>query len=219
MIIFVEVVFPQYTIEARRMIINMAQAYRDRGEEMEIEDGFELYRELSEIRRIFSEAHPTTQFPVSLEEFLVEFPWRWVQTIDSKVIGWVDAAVQHDDIMAKVPEGEILGDERHTSSAVDIFRSFNQPIDYLKKLEWQDDFQYAKLMTAMAKILGKGISRYCEVLEKLFTFEMDRSTPEQEAARSQTTQQKWMAIAKDAWSNKEKVQPFQFAPEVICCHL
>lgn len=213
MIIFVEVVFPQYTIEARRMIINMAQAYRDRGEEMEIEDGFELYRELSEIRRIFSEAHPTTQFPVSLEEFLVEFPWRWVQTIDSKVIGWVDAAVQHDDIMAKVPEGEILGDERHTSSAVDIFRSFNQPIDYLKKLEWQDDFQYAKLMTAMAKILGKGISRYCEVLEKLFTFEMDRSTPEQEAARSQTTQQKWMAIAKDAWSNKEKVQPFQFAPE------
>jgi hypothetical protein len=214
MMIFVETVFPKYAVEAKDLIIDLTQIYKERQGEMAVEDGIQLYKELSEIRRIYLEAFPNRTFPVRLEDLLKEFPSKLIQALDSKVIGWVDAAVQQDDIIHKVPEGQVMGRDRHSSSVVDIFRSFTQSIDSIQKLEWQDDYHYALFMTAMAKILGKGISRYCEVLEKLFTYEMDKATPEQDAARSQTRKERWMAIAREAWSNKDKVEPFQFAPEV-----
>ncbi len=69
-------------------------------------------------------------------------------------------------------------------------------------------------MTSLAKVVGAGIARYCEITEQKFSKEMDRLTPEQEAARTQSTQEKWLSLAKDAWNNKEKIEPFQFFPEV-----
>lgn len=215
--IFIEVVFPKFAIEARNIILDIMQAYKEKSQEVEIEDGFDLYKELAEIRRIYNEAHPKEQFPVHFEDFLVDFVWRWIRVTDSKVIGWVDEAIKHDDFTIRIREEEgrePSDDERHTLSVLDIFRSFNQTVDGIKKLEWGDEIQNARFMTALSKTLGAGIARYCEVLEKLFTFEMDRQTPEQEAAANQTRQQKWMALARDAWTNTEKIEPFQFAPEV-----
>ena len=69
-------------------------------------------------------------------------------------------------------------------------------------------------MTALAKVVCAGIARYCEIVETKFNKEMDRLTPEQEASANQTRQEKWMRLAKDAWNNKEKIEPFQFFPEV-----
>lgn len=217
MMIFIEIVFPKFATEIRNVVVDLIKVCRERGEEMEIEDGFELYRELFEIRRIYQDAFPEKQFPIHFEEFLADFVWRWIQTVDQKVIGWVDAAIKEDDFRLKTREEEgrePTDSERHTSSVVDIFRSFNQPVDYLKKLDWGDQFQFAKFMTTMSKILGKGVSRYCEVLEKLFTYEMDKPSAEQEIVQAQTRQQRWMSMAREAWSNKDKIEPFQFAPEV-----
>ncbi|KAH8150036.1 uncharacterized protein LAJ45_05722 [Morchella importuna] len=214
--IFIEIVFPKFAVEAKSIILDIMNIYKEKNQEVEIEDGFDLYKELAEIRRIYSEAHPEKRFPVHFEDFLADFVWRWLKNTDSKVIGWVDEAIKHDDFTIKIREEEgrePTDDERHTLSVLDIFRSFNQTVDYIKKLEWGDDIQHARFMTALSKTIGSGIARYCEVLEKLFTFEMDRQTPEQEAAANQTRQQKWMALARDAWSNTEKIEPFQFAPE------
>jgi len=58
------------------------------------------------------------------------------------------------------------------------------------------------------------VARYCELLENMFAKEMDRLSPEQEAALNQTRQERLMQMARDAWSNKEKIEPFQFFPEV-----
>jgi hypothetical protein len=68
-------------------------------------------------------------------------------------------------------------------------------------------------MTSLSKAIGNGIARYCEIVEQIFTKEMDRLSPEQEAAATQTRQEKWMQLAKDTWNNKEKIEPFQFYPE------
>jgi len=212
--IFVEVVFPQFAIEAEQIVKEIMQMYQDEGEEMSVEDGFELYKELSEIRRIYKSVFPMGTWPVNLEDLFIVFPKRWLQSVDSKVVGWVEAAIKQDTNMHQWPEGQNLGNERHTSSAVDIFRSFNQSIDSIKKLEWGNDFQYARFMTIMAKILGKGINRYCLELEYVFTYEMGKKSPEEEAAALQTRQQRWVSLAKEAWANKEKIEPYQFAPEV-----
>lgn len=136
---------------------------------------------------------------------------------------WVEQAVRRDDFTVRVEEGNEVAeeDQRHSVSAIDIFRSFNQVVEQMIQLEWNDDFQYAKFMTALSKSIGKGVARYCELLEQMFIKEMDRLTPEQEAALNQTRQEKLMQMAKEAWNNKDKVEPFQFLPEVklIVCPL
>lgn len=112
------------------------------------------------------------------------------------------------------PENLPPDDLRHSVSVIDIFRSFNQVVEQLINLEWEDTYQHALFMTALSKSIGRGVAQYCELLEQSFTKEMDRPSPEQEAAMNQTRQEKLMQMAKDAWSSKEKVEPFQFYPEV-----
>ena len=129
---------------------------------------------------------------------------------------WVEEAVKQDafKIRSSGPGHIPTEDERHSVSVIDIFSSFNQTINRIAQLNWDNDLQYAKFMTALAKIVSSGIARYCELVESRFSREMDRLTPEQEASANQSRQEKWMQIAKDAWSNKDKIEPFQFFPEV-----
>lgn len=129
---------------------------------------------------------------------------------------WVEQATKQDTFDIRGDESEELlpNDKRHSVSSIDIFRSFNQVVDDLKNLEWEDLLQYAKFMTALSKSIGRAIARYCELLEQGFTREMDRLSPDQEASLVQSRQEKLMQMAKDAWANKEKIEPFQFLPEV-----
>ena len=134
---------------------------------------------------------------------------------EASITDWVDQAVKQDSFCVRSEKGQIpTEDQRHSVSVIDIFSSFNQTIDRIVQLNWDDDLQYAKFMTALAKVIGAGVARYCEIVEQRFAKEMDRLSPEQEAAKSKSTQEKWISMAKDAWSNKEKIEPFQFYPEV-----
>ena len=131
-----------------------------------------------------------------------------------KMTDWVDEAVKQDRFVVRTESSDQIPseDQRHSVSVIDIFSSFNQTIDRIVQLNWDNDFQYAKFMTALSKVIG--IARYCEVLEQKFSKEMDRLTPEQEASANQSKQERWLQLAKDAWNNKEKIEPFQFFPEV-----
>lgn len=40
----------------------------------------------------------------------------------------------------------------HSSSIVDLFDSIRSPIDFLKGLEWVDEYQEARFFTALAKV-------------------------------------------------------------------
>lgn len=135
---------------------------------------------------------------------------------EAAIIDWVDQAVKQDQFMVRTESNDQIPtqDQRHSVSVIDIFSSFNQTIDRIVQLNWEDDFQYAKFMTSLAKVIGVGIARYCEVVEQKFSKEMDRVTSEQEVAGNQSKQEKWLQLAKDAWNNKEKIEPFQFFPEV-----
>lgn len=129
---------------------------------------------------------------------------------------WVNQAIRRDtfSVRAEQTDEMVPEDNRHSVSVIDIFRSFNQVVENLVQLEWDDDLQYAKFMTALSNSIGKGVAKYCDSLEQMFAREMDRLTPEQEAALNQTMQEKFMQFAKDTWTNKDKIEPFQFSSEV-----
>lgn len=210
----VETILPLYAEDARDIVVRILQLADEKGEEIPVEDGFNLYGELTEVRRKHAEILPELPFAFHIEEQLANFVWRWIRMTEATIKDWVDQAVKQDAFEVRAEKGQIPSeDQRHSVSVIDIFSSFNQIIDRIVQLQWDHDLQYAKFMTQLAKIVGIGIARYCEVLEQRFTKEMDRLTPEQEAASNQSTQEKWMKLAKETWNNKEKIEPFQFFPQ------
>jgi hypothetical protein len=215
LVTLLSIVLPAFAEDSKALIEAVLKASQEREVEVPIQDGFDVYRSLSEFRQVFADALPHTAFPYKLEVLLADFVWRWINTTEEQVIGWVENAVNQDKFAVRTREpGQVpTEDERHSVSVMDIFRSFNQVVEQVANLNWDDDLTYAKFMTAISKALGNGIVRYCELVDGMFSKEMDRLTPEQEAAAQMTRQEKWMQMAKDTWNNTGRVEPFQFYAE------
>ncbi|KAL9601812.1 MAG: hypothetical protein Q9219_002302 [cf. Caloplaca sp. 3 TL-2023] len=213
--VLVETILPLYAEDARDIVLRILEFAQEKDEEIPVEDGFQLYGELTEIRRVHGQVLSNAPFPFPIEETLADFVWRWIHTTEIAITDWVDQAIKQDQFRVRTenPQQIPTEEQRHSVSVMDIFTSFNQAIDRVVQLNWDDDLQYAKFMTALAKVVGAGIARYCDVVEQRFSKEMDRLSPEQELAASQTKQEKWLQLAKDTWNNKEKIEPFQFFPE------
>jgi hypothetical protein len=214
MMCLVDKMFPSYAADARDLVARIMDVARSKEEDVPVQDGFDLYKELVEIRRIHGDALPSKKFAFNIEGQLQDFVWRWIEMTDKNLIGWVDNAVKADQFQIQSQNPIPSDDERHSVSVVDVFRSFNQSIEQIVALNWDDDVQYAKFMTAVSKSIGVALARYCELIEQKFAREMDRLTPEQEAAARQTKTQQYLSMAKDMYNQKEKIEPFQFYPEV-----
>lgn len=214
LMVLVEEVLPSYAADARDLVDRIIKIQAELGNEIPIQDGFDMYGELVEIRKVHAQVLPEVPFGLHIEGLLQDFVWRWIQTTDAKIVVWVEEALKQDAFTIDTETGPD-GGGRHSVSIVDIFRSFNQAIEQIVQLNWDDDLQYAKFMTAISKAIGAGVAKYCELVEQKFVKEMDRLTPEQEAALAQTRQERWMQLAKEAWTNKDKVEPFQFLPESL----
>lgn len=215
LMILLNCTLPAFAEDSKAMVEQILSVAQKEGFEVAIQDGFDLYKELSEFRRVHTEALPHVPFPYKVEHLLADFVWRWIKITEEQVIGWVENAVRQDSFAVRTQQpGQVpTEDERHSTSVIDIYSSFSQVIDQVSQLNWDDDLTYAKFMTALSKALGLGIARYCELLDQMFSKEMDRMTPEQEAAATMTRQEKWVQLAKDTWNNRERVEPFQFYPE------
>ncbi|QUC19741.1 uncharacterized protein UV8b_03982 [Ustilaginoidea virens] len=213
--ILVQEIFPSFEKDASVIIETILNTAKGAGHEIPIQDGFELYNELVEIRRIHLESLSNVPFEFNIENLLVDFVWRWIHTAEAKMTDFVEQAIKHDQfhVRTQSPEQIALDSERHSVSVIDVFMLFNQTVDTVFALQWDNDEHHARFMTALARSISSGIGQYCEIVEQCFAKEMDRPSAEDLAAQNQSTQEKWMQYAKEAWSNKEKAQPFQFYPE------
>ncbi|OAA73985.1 C2 domain containing protein [Cordyceps fumosorosea ARSEF 2679] len=213
--ILVEEIFPNFESDAGAILETILGQAQVSGEDIDIEDGFELYKELVAIRRIHHDYLPTKAFAFNIENLLVDFVWRWIRVAEGKMSDYVDQAIKQDQFQVRTAHVDhiVRDSERHSVSVIDLFMLFNQTVDQVFKLEWDNDEHHARFMTALARSFSAGLGRYCEVIEQRFTKEMDRPSAEEIALQNKSTQEKWMQFAKDAWNNKEKAEPFQFFAE------
>lgn len=214
--ILVEEIFPSFEGDAKAIIESIMMSEQEQGE-VEIQDGFDLYRELVEIRRIHQRSLPEDQpFAFDIEGLLISFVWRWLQNAETKMEVFVDEAIKQDQFQVRSDDPDHIPTdaERHSVSIIDLFMLFNQTLQQVFQLDWNNEEHHARFMTALSRAFSNSIGRYCEIVEQRFAREMDRPTAEEVAAQSRSTQEKWMQYAKDAWNNKEKAEPFQFYPEV-----
>ncbi|KXX77901.1 Adenylate cyclase activation protein git1 [Madurella mycetomatis] len=213
--VVVETTLPSFEEDCHEIIKRVLATADERGVEIALDDGFELYRELVEIRTIHVGSLPGKPFAFHIEGLLEGFVWRWIKNAEDKVIGYVENAIKHDpfNVRTRNPDDIPTDEERHSSSIVDMFQLFTQTAEQLSRLQWADEVHLARFMTAISKVFAAGIGRYCEIVEQQFAKEMDRQTAQEVAAASKTTQERLFQYAKDAWNTKEKIEPFQFYPQ------
>lgn len=212
----VETILPSFEEDCHEIIKRVLQTSQETGIEIAIEDGFDLYRELVGIRKMHEQALPDKPFAFDIEGLLDTFVWRWLKNVDDRMPGFIEEAIKHDAFKVRTRhEGDIpTDDERHSVSIIDVFTMFTQTVDQLLQLEWNNEVHLARYMTALAKSFAAGIGRYCEIVGRQFEKEMDRRSEQEAAAAQRTTQEKLFQYAKDAWNTKEKIEPFQFYPQV-----
>lgn len=212
LMLLVKRLLPALSGDAQHLVERIMQNAK---EEIPVSDGFDLYREFVEIRNVHNNVLPKEPFKFNVEHFMQEFVWRWLTTIEESVPGWVDGAIKQDQFHMISPPGRGPEEQRHSVSVFDVFRSFRESNSQLLELKWDDPYQNAKFFTKLAKAIGLGIARYCELVEQKFSREMDRLSPAQEAALKQSQQEKWLQLAKNTLAGKDKIDPFNFFPESL----
>lgn len=212
----VETVLPSFQADAKAIIEQIMACAKEQDKEIPIDEGFLLYRELVDLRRIHTETLPSQPFAFDVEDLLVTFVWRWIDVISASVEGHIEEAIKQDKFQVRPdkPGQMALDSQRHSLSITDAFTLFNQTADQIFQLEWNHEVHYARFMTALARVFANGIGRYCEVVWEQFAKEMDRPSAHETAVANMTAQEKFFQYAKDAWNNKERIEPFQFYPEV-----
>lgn len=218
--VFVETIFPSFEEDIQEVIKRVMDVAKINDVELSVEDGFILYKELVEIRKIHVAMLPGKPFSFHIEGLLDEFVWKWIKSTEARMVEMVGNAIKEDPFKVRTsnPEGIASDDDRHSESIIDAFRIFRQSVEQIFDLHWDDDVHHARFMTALARGIATAIAHYCEVVEKEFLAEMERLV-EQElaAAASRTAQEKFMHAAKGAWNTKDRIEPFQFLPEVRAC--
>jgi hypothetical protein len=128
----------------------------------------------------------------------------------------IENAVKQDQfqLVSNKPDGYVEDSARHSTSIVDMFSLFNQTLKSVEDLKWRAPVHVARFKKALSKSFAAGIVRYCEIVESRFVKEMDRETAQEVVATTKTAQEKFLQYARDALTTKERIEPFQFYPEV-----
>ncbi|CAG8512939.1 13450_t:CDS:10 [Ambispora leptoticha] len=201
---------PLFTLDMENLaadILNRVKAGDENG--IPVTDIFELYREILNIK-VLHETHASgTKFNFSIEEWFRPHVLKWLEMTDNKTPEWVHSAISVDEFKP------ISSTDRNSSSVVDLFTSFNQTIEFLKRLNWPNEYQFARFMTSLSRTICKALEQYCTKMEVLFRADM---FPEEERAQETQKQSAWYVRAKTAIASDEKIIPFDFKPE-LCIKL
>ncbi|KAL2756351.1 hypothetical protein ACRALDRAFT_1050352 [Sodiomyces alcalophilus JCM 7366] len=215
--ILVETILPLFERDAEHIIAKSIETAQVKGEEIDIQDGFDLYRELVTLRGHHRQYLPSQPFAFDVEALLEGFVWRWIKTTEARMEEFVENAIRQDSfqVRASKPDTPPLDAERHSVSVVDLFMLFRQTAAQIEDLHWENEYHHARFMTRLAHSFAVGIEKYCEEVNRIFSADMDRPSPEELATASRSAQEKFLQYAKDAWNSKEKPTPYNFNPQVF----
>ncbi|KAF8603980.1 hypothetical protein BDV93DRAFT_522773 [Ceratobasidium sp. AG-I] len=169
-----------------------------------VDSVFDLYRRVGSLLKLHAAFCPESGVAFDLVGYFEPYVHYWIRQTDSKTIQWVEAAIAEDKF---IPEG----DDRNSSSIVDLFGSLNSPIDFILDLNWPDEYHNARFLTRLASTISQAIEKYCRSVEDLFESEM---FPRGVTDLQPQKQSAWLEKAKQFTNvGEKKVEVFNFTPE------
>ncbi|KAI7950962.1 hypothetical protein MJO29_009636 [Puccinia striiformis f. sp. tritici] len=128
-------------------------------------DVLELYRALIEIEKKHNMCNPNTPLVIPIDAWFFPYVQNWLEAAEKKTSEWVQSAIKADTFS---PEGN----DSHSTSIIDLMDSCCSAVDFIQKLKWPKEFQNAKFMTKLARIISKSIEQYSAIIEQSFVEEM-----------------------------------------------
>ncbi|KAG0163815.1 hypothetical protein DFQ28_011189 [Apophysomyces sp. BC1034] len=139
-------------------------AYSPEAQTASIEVTFELYHKLLSVKRLYDQHGPkkkTVLFKV--ESWFLQHVRRWLQTTSAATLEWVENAIKQDEFTS------INETAMHSSSIVDLFSMLHQAIDFVQNLQWPNELQRCRFITALSKVIGIAVEQYTYLLEDMIT--------------------------------------------------
>ncbi|GAA93862.1 uncharacterized protein L969DRAFT_42534 [Mixia osmundae IAM 14324] len=164
-----------------------------------------LYDGCLELRQMHRAFNPSTQLEIDFAGCFAPFVRRWLEKTDRKTISWVQSAISVDLFTA-------VGEDRRSSSVVDLIESCKSAADYLVRLKWPVEEEYALFLTRLTQTISKAVEQYCNKLEELFMEDLfpeeSLTTPSENHASTAA----WLIKAREHLQGDKRAVPFHFQP-------
>lgn len=147
-------------------MIKRAEKYNEakRGEAIPPVDALEAYSVFKEVHDIYSQVKPGAAFPFKLESLFSRYLNDLCGEVCSRIPRVIESSIQNESWLS------VNSETNFSSSVVDIFKMINESIAMFRKLQWEDKYENAKVITLLLKAFSDGIHTYATnslaILEK-----------------------------------------------------
>lgn len=171
---------------------------------------------------------------------------RWLAGTDTQTSEWVDRAISKDKVRTSIfslvsflplivlrPQFEPEETATHSSSVIDLIDSCKAPVNFILELDWPNEFENAKFLTALSRVrlpvppllppvtdrhfsqtIANAIEQYATKLENMFIDEMFPRKADEALDQDVARPSAWLTKAKLVVQGDKKVEPFEFQAAV-----
>lgn len=182
-------------------------------------DALEMYDTFKELRNIYSQVQPKKSFPINIEKIFTKYLSQLCDEASSKVSGVIKESIKNETWQPLNPE------VHYSSSVLDIFRMINSSIGLFKRLEWQNNYQIAKIITFLLKSFSDGLHYYASFILKMIEEDLSDDSSEfmfsdednkENTLSNEKSKSSWIDGMKSALKNSQPMElpkPYQFKPQ------
>ncbi|KAI9243823.1 hypothetical protein BDA99DRAFT_529801 [Phascolomyces articulosus] len=185
-------------------------AYSPEARNAPIDVTFELYHKVLSLKRLYDQYGPrqkTVLFKV--ESWFLQHVKRRLKATHAATPEWVENAIKQDEFK---PINETAV---HSSSIVDLFSMFHQSVDFVQNLQWPNETQRCRFLTALSKVFAIALEQYTNTLEH---FVLEEISPPQQNENDPSTAPSFLDKARyltgSHGGTKEEATPADFTPEL-----
>lgn len=181
-------------------MIKRAEKYNSvkRGQSIAPVDALEAYSVFKELRLIYNQVQPDKPFPFNLERLFVKYVTRLCDEVSHKILKAIEVSLKNETWEF------VNSDATFSSSVLDIFKMINESITLFKRLDWNDDYQIAKVITFLLKSFSDGLLFYANTLLKIVEGDLipesEGSSTDVKERRSVSEERSSIEKARHNWS-------------------
>lgn len=211
-----------FALDSKNILKHIDAYTKNRGEFLPYGDALEAYKSLSEIRFLFKQVSPKdSPFKFDLEKFFFPFLNAWVAESGEKIQGIINQAIEQDTFEPIDIEDDT---KKFSSSVLDIFTLIKEYLKILGNLNWENEFQVAKIYTSILKSISDGVLTYSSRISERILKDLDEEEQKRLAqAANPNVESKgsayWFNEVKNVVSNIQNgskieiEEPYNFKPE------
>ncbi|KAI9496068.1 hypothetical protein BDB00DRAFT_927113 [Zychaea mexicana] len=185
-------------------------AYSPEARNAPVEVTFELYHKVLSLKRLYDQYGPRQKAALfKVESWFLQHVRRWLKTTHAATPEWVENAIKQDEFK---PINETAV---HSSSIVDLFSMFHQAVDFVQNLQWPNELQRCRFLTALSKVIAIALDQYTNTIEH---FILEEVSPPQELEADPSSTGSFLDKARYLTGShntvKEEAMPPDFNPEL-----